>query len=86
MTKSPIPRFAPLLLIALLSALPAAAQPRVRYWLRGRPREARAFVIAPGKRFRVPTSLPAPLQRVARFLAPYRKAGWAFAVLSPAAR
>ena len=35
------------------------------------------------KRFRVPTSLPRPMQEVVRILAPYRRAGWAFAVLSP---
>ncbi len=60
-----------------------AAQPRTRYWLRGRPREAKAFVMHPDKRFRVPKSLPRPMQSVVRFLAPYTKAGWAFAVLSP---
>jgi len=60
-----------------------AADPKVRYWLGGRPRDARAFVIREGKRFRVPKSLPRPLQRVVAFLAPYRKQGWAFAVLSP---
>jgi deazaflavin-dependent oxidoreductase (nitroreductase family) len=60
-----------------------AAQPRVRYWLGGRPREARAFVMHEGKRFRVPKSLPAPLQKLVCFLAPYTRTGWAFAVLSP---
>jgi hypothetical protein len=38
----------------------------------------------PGKRFREPKTLPRPLRRVVRFLAPYTRAGWAFAVLSPA--
>ena len=60
-----------------------AAEPRVRYWLGGRAREAKAFVVHEGKRFRVPKSLPRPLQHVVEILAPYRKAGWAFAVLSP---
>jgi hypothetical protein len=36
-----------------------------------------------GKRFRVPKSLPVPLQRIVRILAPYARSGWAFAVLSP---
>ncbi len=63
-----------------------AAEPKVRYWLGGRVHEARAFVIRDGKRFRVPKSLPRPLQYVVEILAPYRKAGWAFAVLSPRAR
>ena len=60
-----------------------AAQPRTRFWLGGKARDARAFVMHEGKRFRVPKSLPAGMQKVVRFLAPYTKAGWAFAVLSP---
>lgn len=60
-----------------------AAQPRIRYWLAGKPRDARAFVMHAGKRFRVPKSLPPPLQKLVRILAPYTKTGWAFAVLSP---
>ena len=60
-----------------------AAEPRTRFWLGGRAREARAFVMHQGKRFRVPRSLPLPLQQVVRLLAPYTKLGWAFAVLSP---
>ena len=59
------------------------AEPRTRFWLGGRARDARAFVMHEGKRFRVPKSLPAPLQKVVRILAPYTKMGWAFAVLSP---
>ncbi len=58
-------------------------QPRVKYWMGGRGREAQAFVMTEGKRFRVPKSLPSHMQAVTRFLAPYTKAGWAFAVLSP---
>jgi deazaflavin-dependent oxidoreductase (nitroreductase family) len=60
-----------------------AAEPRTRFWLAGRPRDARAFVMHEGKRLRVPKSLPPAMQSVVRFLAPYTKAGWAFAVLSP---
>jgi deazaflavin-dependent oxidoreductase (nitroreductase family) len=59
-------------------------KPRTRYWAGGRPHASSAFVMHPGKRFREPKSLPAPLRRVVRFLAPYTRAGWAFAVLSPA--
>jgi deazaflavin-dependent oxidoreductase (nitroreductase family) len=60
-----------------------AAEPKTRYWLAGKPKEARAFVMHKDKRFRVPKSLPNGMQHVVRFLAPYTKAGWAFAVLSP---
>ena len=63
-----------------------AAEPRTRFWLGGRVRETRAFVMHKDKRFRVPQSLPAPLQGVVRILAPYTKKGWAFAVLSPRPR
>jgi deazaflavin-dependent oxidoreductase (nitroreductase family) len=59
-----------------------AAQPRARYWTRGAPHEARAFVIRDG-RARAPAWLPAPLRRVAQLLQPYTRAGWAFAILSP---
>jgi len=60
-----------------------AAQPRTKYWIGGKRRDARAFVMVEGKRFRIPKSLPTGMQKVVRFLAPYTKAGWAFAVLSP---
>lgn len=60
-----------------------AAQPRTRIWIGGKPRDVRAFVIHPDKRFRVPTSLPRPVQHVLEVLAPHRKAGWAFALFSP---
>lgn len=63
-----------------------AATPYTRYWLAGKARDARAFVMYEGKRFRVPKSLPAPLQTVVSVLAPYTRLGWAFAVLSPRAR
>ncbi len=62
------------------------AHPHTRFWLGGKARDARAFVMHEGKRFRVPKSLPAPLQRVVCFLSRYTKLGWAFAVLSPRSR
>jgi deazaflavin-dependent oxidoreductase (nitroreductase family) len=61
------------------------ATPAARYWLAGCPREARAFVMHADKRFRVPKSLPASLRWVVRFLSPYTRAGWEFAVLVPRA-
>jgi hypothetical protein len=61
------------------------AAPAARYWLAGCPREARAFVMHADKRFRVPKWLPASLQWVVRFLSPYTRAGWEFAVLAPRA-
>jgi deazaflavin-dependent oxidoreductase (nitroreductase family) len=82
-------RFGPYVIVATFRGkssqwvLNLAAQPLTRYWLGGKPREARAFVMHEGKRFRVPNSLPPGMQRVVRILAPYTRAGWAFGVLSP---
>lgn len=58
-------------------------EPRILYWLRGRERRGRAFVMHADKRLRVPKRLPAHMQTVVRFLSPYTRAGWAFAILSP---
>ena len=58
-------------------------RPRTRYYLNGKPREAKAFVMRPGKRYNRPKSLPPIIGRITDFLAPYAKAGWAFAVLAP---
>ena len=63
----------------------AAADPEVRYWLRGRPRKARALVIASRRRPRGRRKLPAAVRWLLRALVPYTYAGWAFAVLVPEA-
>ncbi len=62
----------------------AAANPDVRYWIRGRPKDARAVVIAEGNRPKNLPDFPAPLRWLATFLVPYTFAGWAFALLLPA--
>jgi len=64
----------------------AEANPQVRYWLRGRPRKARAVVLSPNGQDPDLRSLPAPLRLLARFLQPYTCAGWAFALLLPEER
>jgi deazaflavin-dependent oxidoreductase (nitroreductase family) len=61
----------------------AAANPDVRYWLRGRPRQARAFVIASARGARGQNTLPAAVRWLVRSLIPYTYAGWVFAVLAP---
>ena len=61
----------------------AAANPDVRYWLRGRPRKARALVIASPRVGRAHDKLPAAVRWLVRWLIPYTYAGWAFAVLAP---
>jgi hypothetical protein len=58
-------------------------QPRVTYYLAGKPREARAFVMMPGKRYRRPKSMPPAIGKICDLLAPYTRAGWYFAVLQP---
>ncbi len=58
-------------------------QPKVTYFLGGKPHTAKAFVMTSGKRYRRPKSLPTIIGKITDFLAPYTKAGWAFAVLVP---
>ncbi len=56
---------------------------QTNYYLGGKRRSAKAFVMMPGKRYRRPTSLPPFIGKITDFLAPYTRAGWAFAVLAP---
>ena len=63
-----------------------AAAPRARVWIGGSPRDLKPFVMYPGKRFREPKGLAPAIGWTVRFLAPYTKAGWAFAVLRPTQR
>ncbi len=59
-------------------------QPKAVYYLAGKPRNTKAFVMKQGKRYRKPKSFPAFIGKVTDFLAPYTKAGWVFVVLAPA--
>jgi deazaflavin-dependent oxidoreductase (nitroreductase family) len=61
-------------------------KPEVSYYLGGKPRRAKAFVMMPGKMYRRPKSLPTVIGRITDFLAPYTRSGLAFAVLMPVAR
>jgi len=61
----------------------AEADPRVRYWLGGRPREAKAVILSSRRQDVDMQELPAPLRVLARLLRPYTCAGWAFALLIP---
>jgi deazaflavin-dependent oxidoreductase (nitroreductase family) len=61
----------------------ATANPVVRYWLGGRPREARAVVLAPGGRVSGVQDVAPVLRWLIATLVPYTYAGWAFAVLCP---
>ncbi|MGH7898817.1 MAG: nitroreductase family deazaflavin-dependent oxidoreductase [Candidatus Binatia bacterium] len=57
----------------------------VRYWLRGRPRQATARVISGRQPLTADQRWPLPVRLFVRSLAPYTRTGWTFAVLSPAA-
>jgi deazaflavin-dependent oxidoreductase (nitroreductase family) len=61
----------------------AAADPHVRYWLRGSPRKARAHVITRQRGLSSRTKLPSAVRWLVRSMVPYTYAGWAFAVLAP---
>jgi deazaflavin-dependent oxidoreductase (nitroreductase family) len=60
-----------------------AAHPEVRFWMGGRARPALATLITASRRPRPLPKLPPLLRLVVAFLAPYTRAGWVFAVLSP---
>lgn len=58
-------------------------QPRVRYYLGGKPRESEAIVIAPGATLPPPRALPPGLRSLATVFAGLAQRGWAFAILVP---
>ena len=61
-------------------------QPRVSYFLGGRERAAKAFVVMPDKHYQRPKSLPEPIGRITDILANFTGSGWGFAVLMPVAK
>jgi len=60
-----------------------AANPAARYWLGGRAQPATATVFLAGKAPRKRKSLSPAACGVLPLLAPYTRAGWAFAFLAP---
>ena len=60
-----------------------AKTPQARYWLAGRPRGTRAFVIDAARKRRIPAALPPLIARIARLLQGFTRTGWAFAILAP---
>ncbi|MEM8563045.1 MAG: nitroreductase/quinone reductase family protein [Pseudomonadota bacterium] len=58
-------------------------QPRTRYFRGGKPRDAKAFVVAPGKRYRRPKSLPPWAAWFTDTFAEHAPSSWALAVLIP---
>jgi deazaflavin-dependent oxidoreductase (nitroreductase family) len=60
-----------------------AADPRVRYWIGGQPRAAKAVALATPDHAPRREQWPRALRWMAPVLAPYLCAGWAFALLGP---
>jgi deazaflavin-dependent oxidoreductase (nitroreductase family) len=60
-------------------------QPRVRFFLGGRAREAEALVIAPDAMPELAPGMPRWLRRFVARLQPLTARGWAFAILQPSA-
>jgi deazaflavin-dependent oxidoreductase (nitroreductase family) len=58
-------------------------QPRTRYFRGGREHETKAFVIAPGRRYKRPKSLPPLIGLLTDAFAERAPDGWAMAVLMP---
>lgn len=58
-------------------------QPRTRYFRGGREHETKAFVIAPGKRYARPKSLPPLIGKLTDAFAERAPEDWALAVLMP---
>lgn len=58
-------------------------KPRTRYFRGGREHETKAFVIAPGKRYQRPKSLPPLIGLLTDAFAERAPDGWAMAVLMP---
>ncbi len=58
-------------------------QPDVVFYLGGKARPARAFVLSAGKRYRRPKSFPDWLGALCDVLHHYTQRGWCFAILSP---
>ena len=58
--------------------------PEVSFYLGGCRRDSKAIVFAPGAGDVDTSELPRILQGLAALLKPYRRRGWAFALLPPA--
>ena len=59
------------------------AEPSVRFWIGGKVRRAKATVIPAGRPPATTRGFPPAVKALLPFLAPYARAGWAFAFLTP---
>jgi hypothetical protein len=58
-------------------------QPSISYYLAGKPRKAKAFLMLPGKTYKRPKSMPTLVGKLTDRLSRYTGSGWSFAVLMP---
>jgi hypothetical protein len=58
-------------------------QPSTSYYLGGKQREAKAFLMLPGKKYTRPKSMPSLVGKLTDMLSSYTQSGWVFAVLMP---
>lgn len=56
---------------------------QVRYYLGGKSRDSKAYVLLPGSKEQPPESFPATLQKLANFLLESGPKEWAFVILGP---
>lgn len=58
-------------------------QPKIRYYVGGKPRESKAIVIAPGTAMQKSQRLTPVMRKLVKLLSTMSQAGWAFAILGP---
>lgn len=56
---------------------------QVKYYLGGKARDSKAYVLVPGSNKKLPKSLPSAIQKIASFLIENGPEEWAFAILAP---
>jgi deazaflavin-dependent oxidoreductase (nitroreductase family) len=58
----------------------------VKYYLGGKEKDSKAYVLLPGCNKELPKSFPGGIQKVASFLLENAPEGWAFVILAPQAK
>lgn len=56
---------------------------KTKYYLGGKAKDAKAYVLLPGSNKKLPKSLPSGIQKLAIFLLENAPEAWAFAILAP---
>jgi hypothetical protein len=58
-------------------------QPSISFYMGGKPRKAKAFLMLPGKTYKRPKSMPTLVGKLTDRLSRFTGSGWSFAVLMP---